>query len=363
MADDSDKTEEPTDHKLREARKKGQIFKSQDVIATLLLVATAGVLSAAGAWMYINIAGFTKTTFLSIGEPGLEKIGNFKQFLYVMMVFAKVMLPLLAVAFITAVLANVAQIQFLFSTESLNPKLSKINPIEGFKRIFSAKSLMEFAKQTAKLIIVGYICYKVIRAEISKLIYSSSWDLSFTLAILKKICFKIIGYSIVAMVVIAVIDYMFQKKQFMKQMKMSMQELKDEYKQSEGDPHVKAKIRQLMRQNATARMMEEVPNSTAVITNPTHLAVALKYTPGEMPAPKVVAKGERLVAAQIKLIAQDNEVPIIENIELARALAGFCKIGDYIPLDLYKAVAEVLAYLMKLKKKRELKKKRQSLKR
>lgn len=361
MADDSDKTEEPTDQKLREARKKGQIFKSQDVIATLLLVATTGILSGAGAWMYLNIAGFTKTTFLSIGEPSLEKIGGFEKFLYVMIVFAKVMLPILTVAFITAILANIAQIQFLFSTESLNPKLSKLNPIEGFKRIFSAKSLMEFAKQTSKLIIVGYICYKVIRAEISKLIYSSSWDLNFTLLILKKICFKIIGYSIIAMVAIAVIDYMFQKKQFMKQMKMSMQELKDEYKQSEGDPHVKAKIRQLMRQNATARMMEEVPSATAVITNPTHLAVALKYKQGEMPAPKVVAKGEKLVATQIKLIAEDNEVPIIENIELARVLAVSCKVGDYIPLELYKAVAEVLAYLIKLKKKRELKKRRKGI--
>lgn len=361
MADDSDKTEEPTDHKLREARKKGQIFKSQDVIATLLLIATAGVISATGAWMYANIVGFTKTTFMMIAEPDPDKIGGFERYVYVMSVFAKVMLPLLAVAFITAVLANVAQIQFLFSTESLNPKLSKINPIEGFKRIFSAKSLMEFAKQTAKLIIVGYICYKVISAEISKLVYSSTWDLNVTLMFLKKICFRIIGYSIVAMVAIAVVDYMFQKKQFMKQMKMSMQELKDEYKQTEGDPHVKAKIRQLMRQNATSRMMEEVPSATAVITNPTHLAVALKYKPGEMPAPKVVAKGERLVAVQIKLIAEDHEVPIIENIELARALTSSCKVGDYIPLELYKAVAEVLAYLMKIKKKRELKKKRQKI--
>lgn len=358
MADDSDKTEDPTDHKLREARKKGQIFKSQDVIATALLVVTAGVFSATGAWMYMNIVGFTKTSFMMSAEPGAFRIGGFNRFLYTMFIFAKIILPLLIAAFLTAIIANIAQIKFIFSTESLNPKLSKLSPIEGFKRIFSAKSLMEFAKQTAKLIVVSYICYKVIRAEIMKLTYSSTWDLNATVNLLQSICYKIIGYSIVAMVVIAVIDYMFQRKQYLKQMRMSMQELKDEYKQTEGDPHVKAKVRQLMRQRATSRMMEEVPKASAVITNPTHMAVALKYTPKQMPAPRVVAKGEQLVAVQIKILAEDHDVPIVENVELARALAATCKVGDYIPIELYKAVAEVLAYLMKLKRKQELKRRR-----
>lgn len=362
MADDSDKTEEPTDHKLREASKKGQIFKSQDVIATALLIATTGIIFGSGTWMYTSMTAYTKSVFISIGNPDAEHIlGGSERYIDAMFLYAKVMVPLLAAAFLTAVIANIAQIKFIFSTEPLNPKMSKINPLEGFKRIFSAKSLMEFAKQAAKLIIVSYICYKVIQAEIMKLVYSPSWDIHITLRFLKTICSRIVGYSIVAMIVIAIIDYMFQKKQFMKQMKMSMQELKDEYKQTEGDPHVKAKVRQLMRQRATSRMMEEVPKASAVITNPTHLAVALKYTPGEMSAPKVVAKGERLIAVQIKLLAEDSEVPIVENVELAQALARSCKIGDSIPAELYKAVAEILAYLIKLKRKRELKRRRQKI--
>ncbi|MFH1453479.1 MAG: flagellar biosynthesis protein FlhB [Armatimonadota bacterium] len=358
---DSDKTEEPTEHKLREARKKGQVFKSQDIIATALLLATAGLLGAIGSWMYVNITEFVKTMYRLVAQPSLDKIGGADRFFYVMFTYAKIVLPLFAVAFLTAILANIAQIKFIFSTESMNPKLSKLSPIEGFKRIFSAKSLMEFAKQAAKLIVVSYICYKVITAEISKLVYSPTWDLHMTLHLLGSITKKIIGYSIIAMVAIAIADYMFQKKQFMKQMKMSIQELKDEYKQTEGDPQVKAKVRQLMRQRATSRMMEEVPKASAVITNPTHLAVAIQYVPGEMAAPKVVAKGEKLVAVQIKIVAEDHEVPIIENIELARALAATCKIGDYIPVELYKAVAEILAYLMKLKRKRELKRRRQQV--
>ena len=159
-------------------------------------------------------------------------------------------------------------------------------------------------------------------------------------------------------IVIAAVDYIFQKKQYMKQMKMSMQELKDEYKDTEGNPQVKGKLRQLMRQASQGRMMEGTAGANAVVTNPTHLAVALRYEQGLDGAPKVVAKGENLIAAQIKVIAEDNDVPVLENVELARALFSACEVGQEIPPDLYKGVAEVLAYVFKLKRKRQMRRKR-----
>lgn len=353
MAEDSDKTEEPTEHKLQEARKKGQIFKSQDVISTLMLVTTCAIVAFLGSWMVLQISGFAKTIYGMVPYQDAFKNNAFRNILYMTLLFGMILLPLMAAAFIMAIVSNLAQIKFIFSAEPLNPKLSKINPIEGFKRIFSMKSLMELFKQLAKLIIVSLVCYSIVKKEIVNFKDFTLMDINMTLYFLKKISVKIVSYVLIAMTAIAAIDYLFQRQQFMKQMRMSIQELKDEYKDTEGNPQVKSKIRQLMRQNAMGRMMEEVPDASAVITNPTHLAVAIKYEPGVTKAPVVVAKGERLVAVQIKTIAQDNDVPIIENVELARVLFSACEIGQSIPVELYKAVAEVLAFIIKLKKKKE----------
>jgi len=354
MADDSDKTEEPTEHKLQEARKKGQIFKSQDIVSTLVLIATAGVLYALGSWMCRSLGDFTRHLFGLIPDYDFSQRNTFYDAIYVLWNFMKVLLPLLLAGFVMAIVANIGQIKMIFSTEPLKPTASKISVIEGFKRIFSMKSLMELAKQVVKLVIIGFICYKVVAANLMSLRLGVLWELPQTLHLLHSIVVKIIFQVIVAMAVIAIVDYLFQKKQYLKQMKMSFQELKDEFKDTEGNPQVKGKIRQLMRQGAMSRMMEEVPNSTAVLTNPTHLAVALKYDQAGGGAPVVVAKGARLMAMQIKLVAEDHEVPILENVELARALYNGCEIGDSIPAELYKAVAEVLAYIYKLKRKREL---------
>ncbi|MBI2252358.1 MAG: flagellar biosynthesis protein FlhB [Armatimonadetes bacterium] len=356
MADDSDKTEEPTEHKLQEARKKGQIFKSQDIISTLMLLATSCALLVFGKNIYRLLADFTYSLWRLIPDYKQEGRPLFADGLLLVVLLAKILLPILLVGFIMAFIANIAQIKFIFSTEPMNPKLSKINPIEGFKRIFSIKSLVELLKQLAKLSVVGWVAYKVVKSEINLFQYAVMWDINQTTHYLKGVIIKIIAYIAAAMAVIAIIDYIFQRHQYLKQMKMSIQELKDEYKDTEGNPQVKAKIRQLMRQGAMARMMEEVPDATAILTNPTHLAVALKYSQGATEAPIVVAKGERLVAVQIKVIAEDHDIPIVENVELAKALFKSCEIGQTIPVELYKAVAEVLAYLIKLKRKRNLRK-------
>jgi len=351
---DSDKTEEPTEHKLQEARKKGQVMKSQEVISTLLLVAVAGIMIGAGPMMLGRIREFTIYTWRLIPNFNLAERNFFADIVFVMGTILMVLLPLLAGAFLMALVANIAQVKFIFSAEPLKPSLNKINPIEGFKRIFSAKSLMELVKQIAKLTIVGWICYKVVSGVLPELRTAPTMPLTATLALVFATIKRLVGQVLIGMITIAAVDYVFQHKQFMKQMRMSMQELKDEYKDTEGNPQIKAKIRQLMRQGAQGRMMEEVPNASAVVTNPTHYAVALRYEQGTDPVPVVVAKGENLIARQIKVMAEDHEVPIVENVELARALFKACEIGGAVPTEMYKAVAEVLAYVIKLKRKREL---------
>lgn len=363
MAEDNDKTEEPTEHKIQEARKKGQVFKSQEVVSTLLLLATAGIIGALGTWMVSEIGMYTRHIYGVIPDLSIHNLVDRNTWLdlfQALVVFAKVLVPLLAAAFLMALLANWAQIKWVFSTEPLSPKLSKISPVEGFKRIFSIKSLVELLKQLAKLIIIGYVCYKVTSNAMGALSTAVGWDLVSTMHFVRQLVVRIIEYVLAAMAGIAVIDYIFQRQQFMKQMRMSIQELKDEYKDTEGNPQVKAKIRQLMRQGAQSAMMEEVPNSSAVITNPTHLAVAIKYEQGVTEAPTVVAKGEHLIAVQIRVRAEDSDVPVVENVELARALFASCEVGQVIPAELFQAVAEVLAYIYKLKRKKELMKRRQA---
>ncbi|MCD6309537.1 MAG: flagellar biosynthesis protein FlhB [Candidatus Eremiobacteraeota bacterium] len=351
---DSDKTEEPTDHKLQEARKKGQVFKSQEISQTLVLLGTASVLGFLGSWMVGEMSDFIKALWKMVPEIGYVNPANIRLLMFqVWVLFMKVLAPLLLVGFVVALASNLAQVKFLFSTHPLTPTWQKISPIEGLKRIFSARSLMELAKQLAKLFIVGYICYKLVKAEIPNFRMAVIWDIPTSLNMLRHLVMRIVEYVVVAMAGIAVIDYLFQRWQFMKQMRMSIQELKDEYKDTEGNPQVKAKIRQLMRQGVTNRMMQDVPDATAVITNPTHIAVALRYKQGEDPAPVIVAKGERLIALQIKSIAEDNDVPIVENVALAKSLFSAGEVGEAIPPDLYKAVAEVLAYIFKLKRKKE----------
>jgi flagellar biosynthetic protein FlhB len=359
MADDQgEKTEEPTEHKLQEARKKGQVFKSMEIISAFQFAAMAMVIAWTGSWASRNITSFTRGIYDLIPHLSFRQGDIWHLMLKTLMLFAKVILPLLVVAFITALLLNILQTGFVFSTTPLTPTWQKISPIEGFKRMFSRKSLLELFKQLFKLTIIGWVTYKIVRNSIITLSTMVVWSLHDSLFFVKSLIFKIIWYVTAAYIVLAVVDFLIQKKLFMMEMRMSIQELKDEFKDTEGDPHVKMKLRQLQRQMVQQAMMQKVPNATAVITNPTHLAVALEYEQGKMEAPVVVAKGERLVAQRIKEIAEENDIPVIENVGLARALFEACKVGQMIPGDLYKAVAEVLAFVYRLKKKKEMAKRR-----
>ncbi len=358
MSNDSDKTEEPTEHKLQEQRKKGQVMKSQDVISTLGLIAAVGTLYGAGAFMYYLIEDFWLYWWGLIPDFDPTQRSFFHDTLSVIGMMTMTLAPLLAAVFMAGVVANVAQVKLLFTVEPMKPSLKKINPISGFKNIFSVKSLMELFKQLAKLGVVGWICISVVKGELEGFALAPLLDIQTTISMVGDVVAQIIKSVVLGMIVIAVVDYVFQKKQFIKSMKMSFNDLKDEYKETEGNPQVKAKIRQKMQQASQGGMMGEVPNANAVITNPTHLAVAIKYDKEQCPVPTVVAKGKELIAVQIKIRAEDCEVPVVENVELARALFGACEVGQAIPTELYKAVAEILAYVMKLKRKKEMRRRR-----
>lgn len=335
-------------------------MKSQEVISSLGMLAAVAALYGTGAFMYNNVKVFWLYVWGLIPTFDPTTRSFFYDTLDVITVVVLTLAPLLAAVFLMGIIANVAQIKLLFTVEPLKPSLKKINPVSGFKNIFSVKSVMELFKQLAKLGIVGWICISIVKGEIAGFADSPGWDIETTVGMVGGIVWRIVKSVLLGMVVISAIDYAFQKKQFMKGMKMSFNDLKDEYKETEGNPEVKGKLRQKMQQASQGGgQMQEVPNANAVITNPTHLAVAIKYDKEECPVPTVVAKGERVIAQQIRLKAEDHDVPLVENVELARALFGACEVGQAIPTELYKAVAEILAYVMKLKRKKEMRRRRQ----
>ncbi|MFN4220163.1 MAG: flagellar biosynthesis protein FlhB [bacterium] len=360
MAEDSDKTEEPTEHKLQEARKKGQVLKSQDVVMFVGMVFTFATFFAYSKIMALKIAEFSKDIYMGEFFRNAVKADNLIAFLAgvfikALILFAIVLIPIIFVAFIAGLIGNLMQIGFLFTFEPLSPKFSKINPVEGFKRIFSKKSVVELIKNALKIFIIGYLVYLVIKSNV-KLFTDFPRTIDFIpfLVEFKKIIEKMVWMVIGAFIAIAAFDYMIQKKFFMKDMRMSFKELKDEYKELEGDPHIKGKRRQMAQQLAMGGGLGGVKDATAVVTNPVHYAVALKYEHGQMKAPQVVAKGERYFAELIKKIADQNEIPIVENVELAQMLYSKCKVGDYIPTELYQATAEVLAFVYKMRKKKKI---------
>jgi flagellar biosynthetic protein FlhB len=241
------------------------------------------------------------------------------------------------------------QVGFIFSGESITPKLSKIDPIKGFGRLFSKQAFMEFAKSLLKLTIVGGIAFLTVKDEMKNFGLLGDMELNSIFIYILKIFFKIFIRCSLAMIILVVIDYVFQRWEFENRIKMTKQEIKDEFKKSEGDPLIKSRIKSIQMEMARKRMMQDVPEADVVITNPTHLAVALKYDSSTMKAPKLVAKGSRKIAEKIKNIASEHNIPILENKELARNLFSLVEVGQEIPPALYQTVAEVLAYIYRLK--------------
>jgi len=347
-----DKTEPATPKRREEARKKGEVGKSREIPSVAVLAASLVFMYFAGAHLTFSLGNVIHKAFVSV--PSI-KDSNFSvpyfshQYLEI---FLFMLLPMLSVLMVVAIVANVAQTGFIWSVEPLAPKASKISPIEGAKRMFSKRSLVELAKSLGKIIVVGWAAFSTLQANrgrLLELVYQGKGEI---LRFMGETSFEVVIRSCYVIAVLAILDFLYQKWEFEQDLKMTKQEVKEEFKQTEGDPLVKSRIRSIQREMARRRMMEDVKNADVIITNPEHLSVALRYDSLTMEAPTVVAKGANNIAFKIREIAKDNQIPLMENKPLAQNLYKFVDIGQEIPPDFYQAAAEILAYVYGLKNKK-----------
>lgn len=346
-----DKTEEATPHKLSEAKKKGQIAKSKEISSALTLLASTIILITLGKYV-TNSFGANIIEFIGNNLNSNLDMDSLQSIIVtVLWRFFIIVLPVVIPIMIIGVGANLIQSGFIRSTEAIKPKLSKINPISGFKKMFSLRSLVDLVKNIAVIIIVGSVGYKFLKDNFRQVLSVSNLRFPEIINVFFKLATNIFFRVTLIMLAIALIDFMYQKFQFKKDMRMTKQEVKEEFKQMEGDPQVKGKIKQKQREMATRRMMQQVPNASVVVTNPTHIAVALKYESGKTNAPILIAKGSGYVAIKIKEIAKENNIPIIEDKPLARLIHQEVELESEIPSEMYQAVAEILALVYKLKKR------------
>lgn len=348
----SDKTEQATPRKKDEAKKKGQVAKSKEVGLSFTLLASTMVLMTFGAYANDNFKQILRLFLTSYLHMTLSYSNITSLAILVVFRTLAIFLPIVLPIMIMGVGANYLQTGFIHTTETIKPQLSKINPLSGLKKMFSIRSLVEMFKDIAIVSIVGYEGYKFIRNNYIYILTFGGFSLDNVLPAFSKLIIAIFFKITLIMIVISLMDFIFQKRQYNKELKMTKHEVKEEMKQDEGDPQIKGKIRQKQREMASRRMMQQVPNATVVVTNPTHIAVALKYEEGKSEAPILVAKGSESVALKIKEIAKDNDVPIIENKPLARLIYSEIEIDQEIPNEMYQAVAEILALVFKLKKKK-----------
>ncbi len=345
-----EKTEKATPRRVEEARKKGQVFKSSDLNSAVILLAGSVTIFATLPYMIETLKSFTELCFL---DRSLYEFSS--EYLHLLLIevtitMAKCLAPIFGVTSITALLVTYLQVGFILSGEVLALKLERLNPLEGAKKIFSKRALVELSKSLFKVTIIGYIVYSVVNKYYLMFARLVDMELTASIIMLSKVVYELALKAGVAFVIIGVLDYLYQRYEYEKGLKMSKYDIKQEYKQTEGDPLLKSRQRQIQRDIAMKRMMAEVPRADVVITNPTHFAVALKYQAQIMAAPMVVAKGQDFMALRIKDLAHEAGVIVVENPPLARTLYAAAKIGDLIPEDLFQAVAEVLAFVYKQKR-------------
>ncbi|MBN2008087.1 flagellar biosynthesis protein FlhB [candidate division KSB1 bacterium] len=353
-ADDSfqEKTEKATPKRRGEAREEGNVARSMEInSATVLLVGILALYFLSG-WMLSHMQWGIK--FLIQQSPFIElSVEDLDNFAMIAIRFLlECVAPLAFIILVFGIVANVLQVGLMFNLKPLQPNFNKINPIEGFKRLFSMRSLVEFIKGLIKIFIVGYIAYLTIKSDFQTFYLLLDSHIPVIVLQLGKLAFKLVLKTTLILVILAILDYLYQRWEFEKNIRMSKQEIRDESRQSEGDPKVRGRIRALQRQIVVNAMIKELPEADVVITNPTQLAVALKYDTASMTAPKVVAKGARKMAERIRNIAVEHGIPIVENKELAQALFKTVDVGKEVPTKFYQAVAEVLSYVYRLKGKK-----------
>ncbi len=349
--DQDSKTEDPSQKKLEDAHKKGDVAKSQEVTTWFMLLGSAIVFSMMAPWTAQNLSSSLSLIIMNADLFDVEGAGFADFFTALALTLLGVVFAPLIVLYVCGVLANLIQHRPVWSVEPITPKFSKISPLSGAKRLFSSEALVNFGKGLVKILVVGAVVVAVCWPERDRLDTMMTADPIFILLDFQELGTKIFIATLAVVTVIAGADFFYVRQKWWKKQMMTVQETREEYKQMEGDPHVKGRIRQLRQERARSRMMAAVPDATVVITNPTHFAVALKYDKS-MNAPKCVAKGADAVALRIRAVAKENDVPIVENPPLARALFASVDVDETIPGEHFKAVAEVIGFVMRLKTNR-----------
>jgi flagellar biosynthetic protein FlhB len=351
MADDdtSEKTQDPTQKRLDDAHERGDVAKSQEVNTWFLIAGGTLVMSSfsgsIGPGIEMPLRNLIENSWMiQVDGPGLLALAQS----LCLAVLAALGIPFLMLI-IAAVAGNLLQHRLVWSAEALTPKFSKISPMEGAKRLFGKQAAANFLKGLFKLIALGVVMVAVLWPERHRLDAMITFDPSALLGVTTTLTLQLMGAVVAMLALVAIADFFFQYRQWYERQKMSLQEVKEEYKQSEGDPQIKGRIRQLRQQRMKKRMMAAVPKASVIITNPTHFAVALSYERG-MPAPLCVAKGIDAIALKIREVAKSHDIPIVENVPLARALYASVEVDDEIPVEHYHAVAEIIGYVMGLKR-------------
>ena len=347
-----ERTEKPTGKRRQEARSKGQIARSKEVPSVLILLGGTTILLLFGTTMYLQLSNFMvqwlkRMATFSLHGDGLQALSWELVFSFLLIIS-----PVFAVLFVVAVLGHVIQGSNVFSWKLLRPDWGRFSIGSGLKRLITKTALVELLKSFVKMVIVGWIAYSTIQKEWPDVLLLLGQDVGNIFHFVSALCLRLLWRTILVMMVLAALDYAFQRWTYEKNLRMSKQEIKEEMKQAEGDPVIKSRIRSVQMQMARRRMMAEVPKADVIITNPTHLAIALLYENKTMDAPHVVAKGAGHIAQKIIEIARDHQIPIVENKPLAQILYKTVELGRTIPSDLYHAVADILAYVYQIKRKK-----------
>lgn len=348
--DAGEKTERATPQRRREARQEGQVARSVELTSAVSLLAGIILLRITAPRFWGSWMNLMSQSFRSAGTLDLSKQGQVMDLLHQNLVlFLNLMGPLLGAVMVAGAGVGFAQVGPMFLPKLLLPNFGRINPIEGFKRLWSLKALVEAGKSLLKLVIVGAVAYHATRGVVDKVAQLTQTEVVTIPAVVGQIVFNLAIQVAILFVLLAFLDYLFQRFDFEKSIRMSREEIKQEFRNQEGDPLIRSQLRQRGRALAMRRMMQDVPTADVVVTNPTHFAVALKYESSTMGAPEVVAKGQDEMARRIREVARDAGVPLIENQPLARALYRQVEIGTEVPADLFRAVAEVLAAVYRLR--------------
>ena len=348
---DQEKTEDPTPQRREDFRKRGQIAQSKEVSAVMILLASLIAIWALARFFLQQLYDVFTRSFSDFVVMSARQEDWFAALEFAATKSALIILPLGGLLWLIGVASSLVQVGFVSNEEAFKFDLNRLNPVEGFQKIFSLRSLVEGAKSVLKVLIVGLIVYFVLKSEIHQLPYLMQYSVEQLLSYLGAIVLKLFGGVLVFMTALAAADYLFQWWELEKKMRMTKQEVKEEIKSREGDPLIRARIRRLQREMSQRRMMEDVKKADVIVTNPTHIAIAIRYS-ANMVAPQIVAKGADTIAEKIRAVAKEFNIPIVENKPLARTMYKTLKIGQAIPRELYTAVAEVLSYVYKLKRKR-----------